>query len=79
MTDYLLGLGHRRIGFIVGHPDHFASGQRLIGYKSALASHGVEFRESYVRQGYFTFESGMEAAKELLTPPDRPTAASGCR
>jgi LacI family transcriptional regulator len=74
MTEYLLGLGHRRIGFIIGHPDHFASGQRLSGYKAALASHGVGFQERYVRQGYFTFESGMEAARELLTQQDRPTA-----
>lgn len=74
MAEYLVGLGHRRIGFIVGHPDHFASGQRLLGYKAALAAHGIEFQERYVRQGYFTFESGMDAAKELLTQPDPPTA-----
>jgi LacI family transcriptional regulator len=74
MTEYLLGLGHRRIGFIIGHPDHFASGQRLVGYKAALAAHGIEFQERYTRQGYFTFESGMDAAKELLSQTDRPTA-----
>ena len=25
MTEYLLGLGHRRIGLITGHPEHIAS------------------------------------------------------
>ncbi len=29
MTEYLIGLGHRHIGFIVGHPEHYASGRRL--------------------------------------------------
>lgn len=74
MTEYLIGLGHRRIGFIIGHPDHFASVQRLAGYKAALAAHGIEFQDRYVRQGYFVFESGMDAAKELLAQSDRPTA-----
>jgi LacI family transcriptional regulator len=74
MTEYLIGLGHRQIGFIVGHPDHFASGQRLVGYQAALTAHGIEYQDRYVRQGYFTFESGMDAAKELLTQPDAPSA-----
>ncbi|HWK49880.1 MAG TPA: substrate-binding domain-containing protein, partial [Steroidobacter sp.] len=74
MTEYLIGLGHRRIGFIIGHPDHFASGQRLLGYQAALEAHGIEYQDRYVRQGYFVFESGMDAAKELLTQPDAPTA-----
>jgi LacI family transcriptional regulator len=74
MTEYLIGLGHRRIGFILGHPDHFASGQRLLGYKAALAAHGIEFHDANVRQGYFTFESGMDAAKQLLLQPDVPSA-----
>src|SRR5690606_27660439 len=30
MTEYLIQLGHRRIGFIAGHPDHYASAQRLL-------------------------------------------------
>ncbi|HEY0943452.1 MAG TPA: LacI family DNA-binding transcriptional regulator [Steroidobacter sp.] len=74
MTEYLIGLGHRRIGFIIGHPDHFASGQRLQGYRAALAAHGIEYQDRYVRQGYFVFESGMDAAKELLSQPEPPTA-----
>jgi LacI family transcriptional regulator len=74
MTEYLIGLGHRRIGFIVGHPDHFASGQRLLGYKAALTAHRIDFDPRYVKQGYFVFESGVDAARELLVLPDRPTA-----
>jgi LacI family transcriptional regulator len=74
MTDYLIGLGHRRIGFIVGHPDHFASGQRLRGYRAALRAHGIAYDAVYVRQGFFVFESGLDAGRQLLTLPQPPTA-----
>jgi LacI family transcriptional regulator len=36
MTTHLINLGHRRIGFIIGHPNHMASDQRLFGYRRAL-------------------------------------------
>ena len=74
MTEYLIGLGHRRIAFIVGHPDHYASGQRLSGYKAALKAHRIAFQASLVRQGHFVFESGLDAARQLLIQPNRPTA-----
>jgi LacI family transcriptional regulator len=74
MTDYLIGLGHRRIGFIVGHPDHFASSQRLAGYKAALKAHRITYIAELVRQGYFVFDSGAAAARQLLTMPQPPTA-----
>jgi LacI family transcriptional regulator len=74
MTEYLIGLGHRRIGFIVGHPDHYASGLRLRGYETALRAHRIPFCAELVRQGHFIFESGVEAARRLLVLPQPPTA-----
>jgi LacI family transcriptional regulator len=74
MTEYLIGLGHRRIGFIVGNPDHYASGRRLEGYKAALGRHGIGFRDEYVKQGYFVFDSGLESGAELISMPEPPTA-----
>ena len=74
MTEYLIGLGHRRIGFIVGHPDHIASSQRLRGFKAAMAAHGLEIEPHLMKQGYFVFESGLEAARELLSSSSPPTA-----
>jgi LacI family transcriptional regulator len=74
MTEYLIGLGHARIGFIVGHPEHYASGQRLSGYKAALKAHRLPAEPAYVKQGFFVFESGYEAARQLLTMPQPPTA-----
>jgi LacI family transcriptional regulator len=74
MTEYLIGLGHRRIGFIVGNPEHYASGRRLEGYRSALGRHGIECRDELVKQGYFIFESGLESGHELLAMTDPPSA-----
>lgn len=74
MTDHLVENGHTRIGFIVGHPKHFASNLRLRGYRASLEHHHIPFDPAYVRQGYFVFESGHQAARELLRLPDPPTA-----
>ena len=74
MTEYLIGIGHRRIGFVVGNPEHYASGRRLEGYEAALKRHAIDFREDYVKQGYFVFESGLEAGQQLLSMAEPPTA-----
>jgi LacI family transcriptional regulator len=64
MTDFLLSLGHRQIGFIMGPPEHVASEQRLAGYEAALREWGVRTR--LTAPGDFTFEGGRIAAAELL-------------
>lgn len=74
MTRHLLGLGHRRIGFIAGHPNQTASAGRLSGYRAALQAAGVAFDPALVAQGYFSFRSGWEAAERLLELDRRPTA-----
>lgn len=74
MTDYLISLGHRRIGTIKGDPSHPSSEARLLGFSQALSAAGLPFREDHVEQGRFTFESGLEAAGKLLSRAERPTA-----
>ena len=74
MTTHLINLGHRVIGFIIGHPNHMASEQRLFGYRRALDRAGIAFEPGLVRPGEFDFASGAEAAEGLLTLPKRPTA-----
>jgi len=74
MTEYLLGLGHRRIGFIMGHPDHGSSHDRLTAYRDTLKRHHVAFDDELVEQGLFDHESGYSCAKRLLSLRPRPTA-----
>ncbi|WBO21017.1 LacI family DNA-binding transcriptional regulator [Sphingomonas abietis] len=74
MARHIAGLGHRRIGFIVGNPNQTASAQRLNGFRDALAQAGLAADEALIRQGLFTYRSGLEAAEALLDLADAPTA-----
>jgi LacI family transcriptional regulator len=74
MTRHLLDLGHRRIGFIKGHPNHIASHDRYRGFCDALSGAGIEADKAPVEQGYFSYRSGLTAGERLLARADRPTA-----
>ncbi len=74
MTEYLIKLGHRRIGFIKGPPDHGASVTRLSGYQDALKDAGISFDPEICAEGAFSYESGMQAAERLIGLDKRPTA-----
>jgi LacI family transcriptional regulator len=74
MTRYLISLGHRRIGFIKGHPQHNASAQRFQGYQKALVEAHIQLEDELIKQGDFTFASGEECARQLLPGTNRPTA-----
>ncbi len=74
ITTYLINLGHRRIGFIKGHPNHMASDDRLFGYRRALDRAGIAFEPQLAMPGAFDFESGLAAAAVLLDLPIPPTA-----
>ena len=74
MTAYLIGLGHRRIGFIRGAATHAQAGFRYEGYKAALEDAGIPFDPARVVEGDFTFDSGIAAAEALLDLADPPTA-----
>lgn len=72
-TQHLIGLGHKRIGFIAGAPDYNLSHWRVDGWRQAMAQAGLPDTDLCV-PGDFSYESGREAATALLnlTPP--PTA-----
>ncbi len=74
MTKHILSLGHRNIGFIVGHPEHRASHARLEGFQAAMHAAGQSVKEEYVISGAFTYRSGLDAAEKLLSLPVPPTA-----
>ncbi len=74
MTRYLAGLGHKRIAFITGDPDHKAVANRFLGYKDGLKESGLEFSESLVAAGDNSFGSGEACAEKLLKGKRPPTA-----
>lgn len=74
VMEYLIGLGHRRIGFIGGRPETLSAMRRFEGYKDGLAQAGIPYDPDLVQGGDYTRERGQEAARQLLTQPHRPTA-----
>jgi LacI family transcriptional regulator len=73
-TEYLIQLGHTRIGFLTGWMDLGAAVDRLEGYKSALWAHHIPFDEDLVRRSTFHQLDGYNSAIELLNLPTPPTA-----
>lgn len=74
MTTHLINAGHRRIGFIKGHPNHMASDDRLFGYRRALDRAGLPYDPVLVCDGEFDFDSGVRGGRALLDLANRPTA-----
>jgi LacI family transcriptional regulator len=76
-TEHLLALGHRRIGAIAGPAGWYATEERLIGFRSALAGAGILLDPDLVVHSDWRIPRGTDAARELLALPDPPTAIFG--
>lgn len=74
MTRHLITLGHRRIGFIKGHPNQTASRLRYQGFVAAMLDHDLPCPPGSIEQGYFDYRSGIAAAEQLLAADPVPTA-----
>ena len=74
MVTHLLRLGHRRIGFVEGHPAYAASAQRRMGARRALAEAGVAWEGALAVPGRFDVASGREGAAALMALTRPPTA-----
>ena len=78
MTEHLLSLGHRRIGCIVGNPKQDSSRERLEGYMAALSQAGIKTESEMIKQGDYSYQSGVRCAQKLLKLPSPPTAIFAC-
>jgi LacI family transcriptional regulator len=76
-TEHLLELGHRRIGAITGPPGWYATEERLVGFRAALASAGILLDPELIVHSDFRLEWGARAAEQLLSLDDPPTAIFG--
>jgi LacI family transcriptional regulator len=74
LGQLLIGLGHRRIGFIEGAPDQAAAGLRRQGFEQALRAHRLTLAPELFQRGDFTFPTGVEAANQLLKLRHPPSA-----
>ena len=73
-TEYLLNLGHCRIGHVAGDQRLSAGVERLSGYRAALEKHHVPYDPALVIEGNFNQAASTQAALTLLGLPKLPTA-----
>lgn len=78
LTKYLINLGHRRIGIIIGPRRISTAVDRVEGYKRALREEDVPVEEELIRWGEkYSREDGYINAIELLNLEHPPTAIFG--
>lgn len=75
MTEYLIRLGHRRIGLIMGPYSKVGRvRKRWEGFQAAMARHGLKIDPELVIEKEPTLQNGREAMDQILDRPERPTA-----
>jgi LacI family transcriptional regulator len=73
-VQYLLQLGHERIGFIGGDISYNSNNDRWQGYRKAMKEAGLEQDEALVKIGTVRDSWGSIATDELLRMQEPPTA-----
>jgi LacI family transcriptional regulator len=74
VTAHLVNLGHRRIGFMLGRPDHGATEQRYLGFIDEMRALQVQVDFDLVQTGNFSFDDGLVCAERMLRSTAPPTA-----
>lgn len=77
ITEHLIQLGHQRIGFLWGGPQHRSSGERYAGYEAALRDYGIAVDKRLIVLGDYTFDDGFRGARRLLALREPPSAIFG--
>lgn len=73
-TDYLLSLGHKRIGFITGRSSTTTGSERLFGYQLSMTRVGLPIDQNLIKVGDFSRPWGVNATRELMKLSNPPTA-----
>ena len=64
--EYLIDLGHKRIGCITGSLNVVLSRDRLKGFYQAMARKSLDVDPVLVQEGDFTFDSGFNLMMKFL-------------
>ncbi len=73
-TELLLRAGHRRIAYLTGRTQAWATRARLRGFQQALEQAGVQPADQVVRAGNYGADSGYQLTRDLIAAGDLPTA-----
>lgn len=72
--EYLIKMGHKRIGFVTGRRELESAERRMQAYNDVLENNGIEPDPHLISQGDFTSAAGYKCTRELLSLPNPPTA-----
>jgi LacI family transcriptional regulator len=79
LTNYLIGLGHRRIAFVKGPSDHNDANERFDVFCQAMMEAKLPIiDELCVQAATFDYSSGLIAADQILSVTPLPTAVFAC-
>jgi LacI family transcriptional regulator len=73
-TEYLISLGHRRIGFLAGDAGLRNIKERIEGYTRAMQSAKLSKFQQVILPGKNDLESAKRSLESILTSRNRPTA-----
>lgn len=74
LMEHLIEMGHQRIGFVYGVTIEAQGLDRLVAYRQALENAGLPYDETLLHRCGELMDDGYQAAVDLLSRPDRPTA-----
>jgi len=77
-VNYLISLGHRRIGIITGLKGVTTSEERLAGYKRALEENHISLKPKLIKEGDYRREKARKAAVDFIRMKNPPTALFVC-
>jgi DNA-binding LacI/PurR family transcriptional regulator len=63
---HLLSLGHRRVGLVLGPPDHIPSQRKLAAFRARASAAGIPSTPDVVEHAMFSLEGGQAAATRLI-------------
>lgn len=74
-TTAFIEKGHKEIGLVIGPlREPINKEKKLAGYKRALETAEIPFKEELVIEGDYTYDSGLEAFERLLEIDPKPSA-----
>lgn len=76
LVAHLVALGHRHIALLRGPSNRRSAAERLVGYRRALQTHGLPYRDEYTPSGDYTLSRDVwkRSTFDLLTLDSPPTA-----
>jgi len=78
LIQYLIDMGHRRIGFITGPLDSYSTNERYKGYVKVLEDNQIVIDETLIIKGNYVLQEGYSAMGKLIERNTNMTVVACC-